>query len=235
MKKSKYIILIMISLLCASHVVAKENAPLDTEDKKLSYSFGHKMGKIFGENKDMNLDVDAFLSGVRDALLKNKTLITQDEMDALEANFQQSAMKQQEIERIKLTKENSAKGKAFMEANKKRKKVVTLSQGIQYEIIKAGKGKQPKLKDQVVAHYKGSLLSGKEFANTYTKGRPPTFYLNRVFEGWKKIFPKMKEGSIWKLYLAPEYAYGKKGVPPIIGPEETLIFEIELLEITKVE
>ena len=231
MKKSKYIILIIASLLCASHVAGKEQTALDTENKKLSYTFGHKVGKTFGANKNVDLEVDAFLSGIRDALLKNKTSVTQDEMESVEAKFQKKIMAKMDVTQKKLAEENSIKGKAFLKENKKRAGVITLHEGVQYEILKEGKGKRPELRDQIVANYTGKLLSGKEFANTYRNIESATFYLNRVFEGWKKVLPKMRTGAKWKLFLAPEYAYGEKGVPPTIGPEETLIFEVELLEI----
>jgi FKBP-type peptidyl-prolyl cis-trans isomerase FklB len=128
---------------------------------------------------------------------------------------------------------NKAKGEAYLKENKKHPRVVTLPDGLQYIVITQGKGKQPKDQDIVSVDYVGTLIDGKEFDNSYKRGQPATFPVNGVIAGWTEALKLMKVGSKWKLFIPANLAYGEEGAPPVIGPNETLVFEVTLHEIKK--
>jgi FKBP-type peptidyl-prolyl cis-trans isomerase FklB len=130
-----------------------------------------------------------------------------------------------------LLKKNLEAGQAFLEANKKKEGVVTLPSGLQYKIITEGKGKQPKSTDTVVAHYRGTLTNGTEFDSSYKRNEPATFPVAGVIKGWQEVLPLMKEGAKWQVYIPAELAYGPRGAGDVIGPNEVLVFDIELLSV----
>ena len=119
----------------------------------------------------------------------------------------------------------------FLMENKAKEGVKTLPSGLQYKVIKDGDGKTPKLTDTVVTHYRGTLLDGTEFDSSYKRNEPAEFPVNRVIKGWTEALQLMKEGSKWMLYIPPNLAYGERGAGRAIGPNETLVFEIELLKV----
>ena len=125
------------------------------------------------------------------------------------------------------------KGQTFLTANKKKKGVVTLPSGLQYKVITAGKGAKPTLTDNVTVHYVGKLVNGTEFDSSYSHGQPITFPVNGVIAGWTEALLLMKTGSTWELYIPANLAYGENGMPPVIGPNETLIFKVNLIDVKK--
>lgn len=128
---------------------------------------------------------------------------------------------------------NKAAGEAFLNENRKKAGVVTLPDGLQYKVIKEGKGKQPSETDSVTVNYAGTLINGTEFDSSYKRGEPATFPLNAVIRGWTEALKLMKEGSTWELYIPASLAYGERGAPPVIGPNETLIFKVDLISVNK--
>jgi len=120
-------------------------------------------------------------------------------------------------------------GQAFLSANKSKPGVVTLPDGLQYKIIKEGTGAKPKINDVVTVHYAGTLIDGSEFDSSYKRGEPASFPVNAVIPGWTEALQLMKVGSTWELYIPADLAYGANGAPPVIGPNQTLIFKVELL------
>lgn len=128
---------------------------------------------------------------------------------------------------------NQQVGEAFLEKNKTKSGVTALPDGLQYKVIKAGQGEQPKADDVVTVNYAGRLINGKEFDSSYKRGEPATFPVNGVIPGWVEALQMMKVGSIWELYIPASLAYGEQGAPPSIGPNETLIFKVELLGVKK--
>ena len=122
-------------------------------------------------------------------------------------------------------------GEAFLADNGKKEGVKTLPSGLQYRVLKEGDGKHPKKSDQVVVHYKGTLIDGSEFDSSYKRGEPAKFGVSQVIKGWTEALPLMKEGSKWMLYIPWQLAYGEKGSGKLIGPKETLIFEVELIAV----
>ncbi|WBV55962.1 FKBP-type peptidyl-prolyl cis-trans isomerase [Chryseobacterium sp. Chry.R1] len=130
-----------------------------------------------------------------------------------------------------LAEKNLNEGKAFMEENAKKDGVVTLPSGLQYEIITEGNGAQPKAKDTVKCHYHGTTIKGEVFDSSVKRGTPASFPLNRVISGWTEALQLMPVGSKWRLFLPPNLAYGEEQISKEIGPNSTLIFEVELLGI----
>ena len=124
-------------------------------------------------------------------------------------------------------------GAAFLEQNKSKKGVITLPDGLQYKIIKQGTGERPTINDTVTVNYAGKLIDGREFDSSYKRGEPATFPVNGVIPGWTEALQLMSKGSVWELYIPAELAYGAQGAPPAIGPNETLIFKVDLIDIKK--
>lgn len=131
------------------------------------------------------------------------------------------------------SEQNKAAGNAFLEANKKKPGVVTLASGLQYKVITEGKGPRPSANDVVTVNYAGTLINGKEFDSSYKRGEPASFPVNGVIPGWTEALQLMNAGSTWELYIPASLAYGERGAPPVIGPNETLIFKVDLLEVKK--
>ena len=217
----------LIAVSISANALAKEPASgLKTDKQKFSYSVGIQVGQNV---KRQNLDVDskAFAQGVQDAMSGAKPRMKAEEMQAaMQAQYKKEMEKQQAM-----AAKNSEASKAYLEANKKKDGVVTLPSGLQYKVITEGKGKQPKASDSVVAHYRGTLINGTEFDSSYKRNEPATFPVAGVIKGWQEVLPLMKEGSKWQVYIPSELAYGERGAGNAIGPNEALIFDIELLSV----
>ncbi len=169
--------------------------------------------------------------GCRDVLAGGKTLLTEDEMAAALAVLQnQMAAKAAEEAKI-MGEANKTQGEAFLAANKTKEGVVTLPSGLQYKIITAGTGPKPTTADTVICNYRGTLLDGKEFDSSYKRGQPATFPVARVIKGWTEALQLMPVGSKWQLFIPPDLAYAERGAGSDIGPNSTLIFEVELISI----
>ena len=200
----------------------------DQKDKE-SYSLGYQFGQsLKAQGVDINMDV--YTSGIKDALAGTKPLLSQEEMNktVLELQARVATARQKEL-KGKADK-NLAEGKAFMEANKKKEGVKTLPSGLQYKVVKEGSGKTPKATDEVTVNYRGSFIDGTEFDSSYKKGTPLTFQVDKIIPGWKEALQLMKVGSTWQLFVPPELGYGERSVGPI-PPNATLIFEVELVSI----
>lgn len=213
---------------------------LKDQKDKLSYVIGTEMGMNFKEQMiDVNPKTVAY--ALDTALQGKESLLSKDEMQQVKMDFQKEMMekqkdimakKQQESEVA--GKKNAELGEKFLAENKKKDGVKTLPSGLQYKILKAGKGAKPKATEQVVAHYRGTLIDGTEFDSSIKRGEPATFPLNRVIPGWTEALQLMPLGSKWELYIPSHLAYGKQAPPGSpIGPDSVLIFEVELLDIKK--
>ncbi len=199
---------------------------LETEKEKFSYAIGVQIGQSL-IRQGVELDPDAFNLAIRDAVDGSKPRLEPADMQrALEKG--ESSISEGLRERAKT---NLQAGKKFLAENKEREGVVALSSGLQYEILRAGAGEFPKSSSTVVVHYVGTLMDGREFDSSRRRGEAATLNLGQVIKGWQEAIPLMRVGSRWKIYIPPSLAYGAKGAGAIIGPNETLIFEIELLEI----
>jgi FKBP-type peptidyl-prolyl cis-trans isomerase FklB len=207
---------------------------LKTGRDKASYSLGVNVGRSFHrsslEPKDVNSA--AFLQGVRDALADKKLLLTDQEMQAALASLQTELRKEVEAKDALLAAPNRKKGVAFLAENKSKDGVVTLPDGLQYKILKAGDGPKPTAADVVNCKYRGTLIDGTEFDGTDKRGdQPVKFPVNGVIKGWTEALQLMPVGSKWQLYIPADLAYGDQSRGPLIQPGSTLIFEIELVSI----
>ena len=211
---------------------AKASAPLTlkTPKDKLSYAIGMNVGKNL-QRQSIDVDPAILVQGLKDTMAGGKTLLTEQEAQSVLTEMQAEARKKQE-EKMKLAGEaNKKEGDTFLASNKTKDGVVTLPSGLQYKIIKAGTGPKPTATDSVVCNYRGTLIDGKEFDSSYKRGEPATFPVNGVIKGWTEALQLMPVGSKWQLVVPAELAYGSRGAGPDIGPDSTLIFEVELMSI----
>mgnify|MGYP000064084920 CR=1 FL=1 len=204
---------------------------LETEDQKVSYSFGMVFGKRMAQDLP-DLNVDIFIQGLTDAFYGKKQLLTDEESGNILSEYQRN-LQQQQMEKVKATSgENKKIGSEFLAKNKEKEGVVTLESGLQYKIINEGKGAQPIATDVVKVHYTGSLISGEVFDSSIERGEPVSFPVNGVIAGWTEALQLMPTGSKWQLFIPSDLAYGANGNRSI-GPNETLLFDVELLEVEK--
>jgi len=227
LKKLMFLILPVVLVLSLS-CNAKGGKNLKTQKQKVSYSIGLDIGKNFKQNA-IDIDVNKLFLGIKDALAGAKPKLTDEEIRAVMMQFQQDRQSSQS----KVGAANLEKGKIFLEANKKKKGIVVLPDGLQYKIITQGKGSKPSATDKVTVHYKGTLIDGTEFDSSYKRGQPASFPVNGVIKGWTEILQLMPVGSKWEVFIPGDLAYGERGAGGSIGPNETLIFTIELLSIDK--
>jgi FKBP-type peptidyl-prolyl cis-trans isomerase FklB len=203
---------------------------LSTQKDKASYAIGLNIGK--GLSRDaVDVDPKIVLKGLEDALSGSKPLLTEDEVNATLMALQEDLRKKQEEKRQALIETNKAQGVTFLAANSKKDGVVTLPSGLQYKILTAGTGPKPTADDTVVCNYRGTLLDNTEFDSSYKRGQPASFAVNRVIKGWTEALQLMPVGSKWQLFIPADLAYGERGQGPVIGPNATLVFEVELLSI----
>jgi FKBP-type peptidyl-prolyl cis-trans isomerase FklB len=217
-------------LFFVSHVNAGENLVLKNQKDKMSYIIGMNIGNDL-KKQSIDIDPDIFLKGMKDALAGKKAALSEEEIRETTAAFQKELKAKQDEIAKKLGEKNKKEGEAFLPENKKKEGVKTLPSGLQYKVIKAGKGKKPKLTDTVTTHYKGTLIDGTEFDSSYRRGQPATFPVNGVIPGWTEALQLMEEGAKWQLFIPSNLAYGDRGAGHMIGPNATLIFEIELISI----
>jgi FKBP-type peptidyl-prolyl cis-trans isomerase FklB len=219
-------------LLLTSQVNAEETLILKDQKDKVSYSIGVNIGNNL-KRQSIDVNMDAFTQGIKDALSGGKTLMTEEEVNDTLKTFQQE-MQAKRTEHLKeLGEKNKKEGDAFLAENKKKEGVITLPSGLQYKVIKEGTGETPKITDTVTVNYRGTLIDGTEFDSSYKRGQPATFPVNGVIAGWTEALQLMKIGSKWQLFIPLDLAYGERAVGRDIGPNATLIFDIELLAIKK--
>jgi FKBP-type peptidyl-prolyl cis-trans isomerase FklB len=224
--KLKLIVILGI-LFLVSQVNAQENLVLKNQKDKISYIIGMDIGTNL-KKQSIDIDSNILAKGVKDALAGTKPLLTEQEIQETMVAFQKEMMAKQ----AEVAKKNKAEGEAFLTENKKKEGVKTLLSGLQYKVIKAGTGKKPKLSDTVTAHYRGTLIDGTEFDSSYKRGQPATFPVSGgMIPGWTEALQLMEEGAKWQLFIPSNLAYGEKGAGRDIGPNATLIFEIELVSI----
>ena len=217
-------------LYLASQVSAEENLVLKSQKDKVSYIIGMEIGKNF-KKQSIDIDPDILTKGIKDVFSGGKPLLTEQEIQENMVTFQKEMMAKQEELAKKLGENNKKEGEAFLAENKKKDGVKTLPSGLQYKVTKAGTGKKPKLTDTVTTQYRGTLIDGTEFDSSYRRGQPVSFPVTGVIPGWTEALQLMEEGAKWQLFIPPNLAYGERGAGRDIGPNATLIFEIELVSI----
>lgn len=209
---------------------AQDKPALKTDKDKVSYSIGLDIGTNF-KRQAVDLDAKALAAGIADGLSGGKPLLAEDEVRKVLDEFRQQMGAKAQQAAQQLAEKNQKEGETFLAENKKKKGVITLPSGLQYQVIKAGTGKIPKASETVTTQYRGTLIDGTEFDSSYKRNEPTTFPVNGVIKGWTEALQLMKVGSTWQLFIPASLAYGPQGAGQLIGPNATLIFEIELLSI----
>jgi FKBP-type peptidyl-prolyl cis-trans isomerase FklB len=209
-------------------------AAFETRKDKFSYALGMNIGSGLGANlkkQSVDYDVDLVAQGLKDAMTGAKMRLTEQEAQAVLQEVQTELRKAQQEKAEKASAANKTEGEAFLAANKAKEGVVTLPSGLQYKILKEGTGPKPAATDTVVCNYKGTLINGTEFDSSYKRGQPATFPVSGVIKGWTEALQLMPIGSKWQLFIPSSLAYGERGTGADIGPNATLIFEVELMSI----
>lgn len=203
---------------------------LKDQKEKASYSIGHELGNSLKKG-NMEVNTDTLLKGLKDGLTGSKSLLTEEQIKETMTAFQKEMMEKQAAAQKEQGEKNLATGEKFLAENKKKDGVKTTASGLQYKVLKEGSGESPKETDTVVTNYKGTLLDGTEFDSSYKRNEPATFPVNRVIKGWTEALMLMKPGAKYQLWIPAALGYGERGVGKDIGPNSTLVFEVELLSI----
>lgn len=206
-----------------------ENKELD----RISYALGLSMGNNFRSSGIDKIDVDDFAAGVAAVYSGEKPRMTYDEAKAEIQAYFQAMEERQRAAAAEMGKVNAAAGEAFLKENGAREKVMTTASGLQYEVLEEGTGSQPEAGDQVTVHYTGKLIDGTVFDSSVERGEPATFGVTQVIPGWVEALQMMKEGAKWRLFIPSNLAYGPNGAGGVIGPNATLIFDVELIKVIK--
>ena len=229
MKKVKSALTVLTALLVSVNALAETEKPQTNQDQ-FSYAIGYQIGsQIAQQLKSEGLDVNpAFLAqALEDVIAGNEPALTIEEMNAAISSAQQQAQEQTMVD-AQLAVEA---GETFRNQYAEQEGVIRTDSGMLYRILDEGSGEKPAASDTVVVHYRGTLINGTEFDSSIKRNQPATFGLNSIIPGWQEILQLMPEGSRWEVVIPPALAYGSTGAGGMIGPEETLIFEIELIEI----
>ena len=192
------------------------------------------LGRNF-RNQSLDVDLPALEQGLKDEMAGGKTLLTDSQLQSTLAQLQADVRKKQQEKMQQLAEKNKKDGEEFLTANKAKEGVVVLPSGLQYKILQEGIGPKPTASDNVTCNYRGTLIDGTEFDSSFKRGQPATFGVARVIKGWTEALQLMPTGSKWQLVIPPDLAYGERGNGPTIGPNSTLIFEVELVSIQKPE
>ncbi len=207
---------------------------LSTSTEKLSYAIGLSIAQnIKQQGIGDSIKASLLNQAISDVLSNKKPLMTAEEAQNAIQTFFAAQQAKNAPEQSKAAEKNAAEGRAFLAENKKRSTVVELPSGLQYEVIKEGTGDMPKASDEVTTHYHGTLINGDVFDSSVDRGQPATFPVGGVIPAWVEALQLMKTGSKWKLYCPSNLAYGSQGAGGKIGPNTTLIFEVELISIAK--
>ncbi len=241
-KMSRALRAAVVPVLClaiagAAHAAesAKTEASKETpvanwpQKDRVSYSVGAQTGRALRTADGAEVNLDALVRGLKDGLEGHKLAIPEKEMQGLLQGFQQMLRQKMAATRGRAIAENRKKAMEFFAENKKKPGMVSLASGVQYQILKSGTGALPKEEDVVRVNYRGMLLNGTEFDGT-EPGHPANLKVSALIAGWKEALKLMPVGSHWKLYIPPQMGYGERGVGADIGPNETLVFDVELLD-----
>jgi len=223
------LLLLAVAVGCTAQ---EAEVKLDSTKNRISYTIGLNIGQDFVK-QEMDIDPELLLVGVRDAMAGKEPRMTEEEMMAEVQAFQTAMKAKQEARMQQLNEKNLKEGEAFLAENAKQEGVVVLPSGLQYKVIEAGKGEKPTADSMVSVHYRGTLVDGTEFDSSYKRNEPATFPVGGVIPGWVEALQLMPEGSKWQLFIPAKLAYGERGAGRDIGPNSTLIFDVELIKIIK--
>lgn len=217
--------ILLISLISIPFAAFAADKP-KSQKEQISYTLGAQLGENF-KHDNIDLDIKQFTQALQDALKGRALKMSEQEMQQAMMSLRQQ--KQQEMQA--LAEKNKQAGDAFLAKNRKAKGVKETASGLQYKILKAGTGPKPTTKNTVTVNYRGTLIDGTEFDSSYKRGQPATFPLQGVIQGWQEALQMMHKGGKWMVYIPANLAYGPRAASPVIGPNATLIFEVELLDI----
>ena len=219
---------------CATTLMAQEKLQiLDTNGKTTADPVGYFLGFQFGANLAQNgiaagdVKQEEVIKGMLDALAGKDPAVSDEVIQGAMKAFEQKL----QARAAEKAKAKMAEGQKYLDDNKKKEGIQVTSTGLQYKIIKSGDGASPKATSEVSVHYEGKLTNGKVFDSSIQRGQPASFPLNRVIPGWTEALQRMKVGDKWQLFIPSNLAYGEEGRAPVIGPNEVLVFEVELLKI----
>ncbi|WP_376696525.1 FKBP-type peptidyl-prolyl cis-trans isomerase [Wenzhouxiangella sp. EGI_FJ10305] len=218
----------------ASTAALAQDEALETPEDRLSYTIGMDIGGSLAE-QDMDLDLDLLIEALRASYNGEETLLTEEEALAEREAFMQRRQQQMEAQREEEGTANREAGEAFLAENAERDDVMVTDSGLQYRVIEEGDGASPAAEDQVTVHYKGTLIDGTVFDSSYDRGEPIAIEVDAVIPGWTEGLQLMSEGGKYEFFIPSDLAYGEQGRPGPIGPNSTLIFEVELLEVADSE
>ena len=204
---------------------------IKTDDQKASYALGYRSAEQMSAME--GLDTEAMIAGIRDGHTGTDSRLGDEDLNQLIQDFQMRLVEKRQAKLEQEAEDNLKKGEEFLAENSKRDGVTTTDSGLQYEVLKSGEegAPSPTVEDTVTVHYEGSTTDGEVFDSSIERDQPATFGLAHIIPGWQEALPMMKVGDKWKLYLPAELGYGKQGAGGDIGPNEVLIFEVELLGI----
>ncbi|XPS89750.1 Mip: outer membrane protein MIP (peptidyl-proly cis-trans isomerase, FKBP-type) [Desulfosarcina variabilis str. Montpellier] len=229
MKKMIGAVLVLF-LITVDGMAEEKKIDLTSTRDKISYSIGTRIGNDFSRQQ-LDINPDILIQGIKDAMAGDEMLMTEAQIQDVLRKFQQEQMAAQQAQMKVIGEKNAKEGAAFLAENAKKDGVVTLPSGLQYKILTKGKGKNPTPTDTVTVNYRGTLIDGREFDSSYKRGQPATFSVNGVIPGWTEALQLMKAGAKWQLFIPGELAYGERGAGQTIGPNATLIFDVELISI----
>ncbi len=221
-----------LMLVAGPAAAAEQAVELKTETQKLSYALGLDLGAYF-KSLGEDFDLAVIQKGIEDSYKGNTTLLTTEEAAQVQQQFAARQQEKQVKQVMEMAAANQEAAKKFLDENKGKEGVKTTASGLQYKVVKEGTGAVPAGTDTVKVHYKGTLLDGTEFDSSLKRNQPAEFQVDQVIPGWTEALQLMKVGSKYELYLSPDLAYGDRGAPPVIEPGSLLIFEVELLDVTK--
>lgn len=221
----KRTLVIALAALLPAAVWAAE-PPIKSDKDKWSYALGAQMGQDL-KTRGVDVSPDMFARAMRDMMAGSPPALSEDDMKKAFDGLN----KEMNSKRQMVGEKNIKDGAEFLKQNKSKPGIVELPSGVQYKVLKKADGKKPTAESSVVAHYRGTLINGTEFDNSIKRNSPATFPLRGVIKGWQEVLPMMPVGSKWQVFIPAALGYADRGAPPTIGPNETLIFEIELLEI----
>lgn len=217
-----------LTALLGATPFALAQAP-ETEDERLGYSLGVTLGQSIQQDVT-DLNIEAFTQAIDDVFSGEELAMTEEEMAEALMRFQQEAMAARDVESEQRAEANIAEGEAYRAENAEQDGVTVTASGLQYRELESGDGATPGPEDTVEVHYEGTLIDGTVFDSSYARGEPVDFQVNQVIEGWQEALQLMDVGDTWEIVIPPELAYGPAGQGPI-GPHETLIFKVELLDV----
>ena len=215
---------LIIAIIFCAVLIGQKNKKLETRLDSISYAMGVKLAESAKKQKFKEVDSDKMIEGFEKAFNGKETIISREEVEIILQSYLKEQLKREKIM-------NKEQGTAFLAENGKRDGVQTTDSGLQYEVITNAEGPKPSATDKVTVHYTGTTIDGTKFDSSVDRGEPATFGLNQVIKGWTEGVQLMSQGAKYRFYIPSELAYGERGAGALIGPNSTLIFDVELLEI----